>query len=445
MSLIHKNSKECPLSEFDSFGVPPTQKTVEYDMCTEHRPISTLSSTASIDFQVDSGFDEYIRLSESSLYFRIRISIERPLKAKVTNDDWKNISTVNNFLHSIFKQIDLSIGDRTVTESYQTYGYKCDIETRLAKSREVKKSYLTGSLWYADDPENPDGINKTRSAFLTPEISAEDQSISKELDLMGKLHLALFEQDRPLIGGCSLKLKFTPNDPAFYLMCNANVRVVHVDFTDAVLFIHRSKVSRPVVEGHLVALSKSNAIFPIRRANPIPTTINKGTMDAIIDNVYRGKLPKRAFIGLVTHAAYNGSYTLNPYNYQHFNMNYLAFYLNGVQYPEKAFQPDFKKGLYIREYSSLFEATNQTITDSCITFDRRDYTKGNVLIGVNFTPDLSPGCCATGYTSPPKYGALRIHIRFSEPLAQTINLITYLEFDDIIEINKEHSAVYNFN
>jgi hypothetical protein len=45
---------------------------------------------------------------------------------------------------------------------------------------------------------------------------------------------------------------------------------------------------------------------------------------------------------MVSHNAYKGSFNLNPYNYQHSIMNYLALYLEGNQYPEKAFQPDFE-------------------------------------------------------------------------------------------------------
>jgi hypothetical protein len=148
---------------------------------------------------------------------------------------------------------------------------------------------------------------------------------------------------------------------------------------------------------------------------------------------------------MVLHSAYNGSYILNPYNYKHFNLNYLAFYLNGVQYPEKAFQPDFSNGLYIREYMSLFNATNQNVTDSCITIDRKAYAKGSTIIGANFAPDLSSGCGASGYVSPYRFGSLRLHLRFKEPLPETINLLVYLEFDSVVEINLDRNPVFDFN
>lgn len=447
MAKIHSvnpKSSVVPLPEFDTFGVPPTQTTVEGDICTEHRPTSTLSSKAFIMFDVTSGLDEYMRLNRSKFYMRGRVIIDKPMKAKVTQEDWKGVSTVNHPSSAVFKQVDLVIGDRTVTMSNQTYAYKADFEIRLGKSREIKKSFLTGGLWYADDPDKPEEINQIRSSFLAPESTSEDKSIGREFDLLGDIYLDMFQQERPLIGGCNIKLKFIPNDPSFYMMCTPNIRVAAVEFTDAVLFMHRSKISRPVLEGHLKALMISNAQYPLRRSFVVSSTINKGTMDALVDNVYNGHLPRRAFVSFVKHSAYNGSFHLNPFNYQHFNFNYLAFHLNGIQYPEKAFTPDFSRGHYIREYLSLFEATNQ-MDDSCITFDRRAFATGSTMVGVNFAPDLSSGCCASGYVSPIRYGSLRVQVRFKEALSETINMLVYLDFDDMIEINQERNPIFDFN
>jgi hypothetical protein len=447
MEFAHQLSSITPLSEYDIFGVPPTQTTVELDKCFEYRPISTLSSKAFIEFNLTSAIDEYIVMNETMLQFKMRVIIEKPLGAKVAHDDWKSVSPVNNLLASLFKQVDLTIGDRTVTRSYQTYGYKCDIETKLGTKREAKKSFLTAQLWYEDDKEKLDGINQIRSNFITPakESNDADYSVGRELDMIGRVNLDMFEQVRPLIGGCSVKLKFIPNDPAFYMMCASGVRIKDVEFTEAVLFVHKAKISRLVVEAHLKALAIANAKYPIRRGIVVPHVLNKGSLDILVDNVYTGQLPRRAFFGMVSHNAYNGSFNLNPYNYQHFNMNYLALYLDGNQYPEKAFQPDFENGNYIREYMSLFEATNQLGADSSIDISRSDYPKGNAIVGFNFAPDLATGCCSSGHLSRVNHGTMRLHVRFAKPLTETINALLYLEFDNIIEINHERNPIFDFS
>jgi hypothetical protein len=108
-------------SEYDIFRIPPTQTTVELDKCSEHRQILTLSSKAFIEFNLTFAIDEYIVMNEIMLQFKMRVIIEKPLGAKLAHYDWKNVSTVNNLLVSLFKQVDLTIGDRKVTRSYQPY------------------------------------------------------------------------------------------------------------------------------------------------------------------------------------------------------------------------------------------------------------------------------------------------------------------------------------
>ena len=168
-------------------------------------------------------------------------------------------------------------------------------------------------------------------------------------------------------------------------------------------------------------------------------------MDTIIDNVHNGQLPKRAFVAFVDHNAFNGSESLNPFNYKNYDLNYLAFYLNGIQYPEKAFTPDFDKGLYIREYLSLFESTNQDNIDSCITLSRENFVRGNNIFAVNFAPDLTSGCCASGHVNQIKFGSLRLQVRFKKPLDKAITVLVYLDYDSIIEINQERNPIYEFN
>ena len=87
MSGIHKMSSVVPLHEYYLHAVPPTKTTVIYDVCSEHRPSSNLSSKGFIQFNINTGQDEYIRLNEIMLHLILKLKIDKPLKAKVLNDD----------------------------------------------------------------------------------------------------------------------------------------------------------------------------------------------------------------------------------------------------------------------------------------------------------------------------------------------------------------------
>ena len=444
MGSIHRLSSVKPLGEFDIFSVPPTQTTIEQDLLNEYRPVSTLDSKSFIEFNLSSGLDEYIRLDKTWLCLKLRVNIEKPLKSEVKEDDWKKISTVNNLLSSLFKQIDFTIGDRLVSPPHQTYSYKTDIEMKLSRSKEAKETFLATEFWFEDLPTNPEDPIPQITNLIKCE-SASDCSRGNIIDLMGRIHLSMFEQPKALLGGCNIRLRFIPNDPSFYMKVPNDVRVKSVDFIDCALFIHKSKVSRPVLEGHLKALQVAPAKYQLRESFVVPVTINKGTQDTIIDQLHNGQFPKRAFIAFVDHSAFNGSYTLNPYNYQHFNWCQLQFFLNGTPFPDHPFTPDFERGIFSREYLSLFEATNQDNIDSCITIKRGEYTNGNVIVGVNFAPDLSTGCCASGHVNPIKSGNLRLAVKFSKPLEKTITALVYLDYDTIVEIDESRNPHNTLN
>jgi hypothetical protein len=251
-------------------------------------------------------------------------------------------------------------------------------------------------------------------------------------------------QQRVLIGETSILLRLVPNDQSFYLISSDEELKPKIEFLDCCLLVHRSKVSRPIVEAHNHALQIAPAKYPIKRVEVKPFVVPPDTLDALIDNVHNVALPRRIFVALVSNESFNGSLKTNPFNYEHFNVNHIVAYLDGVQYPVKAFTPDFANELFTREYFSLFESTNQNNNECCIDLKRSDYSKGNVIYGFNFSPDLSSGCGTSGHVSPIRKGSLRLHIRFAQKLAKTINVLVYCEFDSIIEINAERNAVFNF-
>jgi hypothetical protein len=280
--------------------------------------------------------------------------------------------------------------------------------------------------------------------MIRPLTTQADKSKGRVVQLFGKLHLDMSFQQRAMIGGTSIFLQLDPNDQAFYLFTKQDDLKPRMEFLDCCLLVHRSKVSRGIVEAHNHALQMVPAKYPIKRVEVKPFVVPPDTLDALIDNVHNGPLPRRIFVALVSNEAFNGSLKTNPFNYQHFNVNHIVAYLDGAQYPVKAYTPDYANELFTREYYSLFESTNQNNNDSCIDLKKADFVKGNVIYGFNFSPDLSSGCGTSGHVSPIRKGSLRLHIRFAQKLAQTINVLVYCEFDSIIEITAERNAIFNF-
>ena len=426
-ALIHEMTSTVPLPKMDLFGVPPTQTMIERDIVTEHRPISTIDPTSFIQFEIQTAIDEYIDLEKLILYMKVKLN---RIKSLANESEFDNITPTNYLLHSMIKQVDIFIGDKQITTNSPTYAYKAYFEAFLGFSRDAKRSHMTSALWYNDEDTKEEILVKNQAKYLRN---------YKELDMIGRLHTDITFQGRSLLGGCRLIIRILLNDPKFYLIVKGHKPELNI--LEVSLYTHRSKVTRDIVEAHNVALNTSTAKYPLTMSRIKAFTIHAGTFDACIDNIHSGQLPRRVFVCFVRNAAFCGEYHLNPYKFEHFDISALAIYLDGIQYPSKAFTPDFDFGIFQREMYSLFEAIDMLDMDSTFYINRDNYAKGNTIFGFNFTPDLSSGCGAVGHVNPLKYGSMRLHIRFSKILADPITALIFCEFDKILEIDINRRAI----
>lgn len=432
MNKIHDLSHITTLADYDLFTVPPTQLTIEKNIVTEYRPISTLNPDSVIEFQVNSAVDEYILLRETQLYIKIRVDLKKSTGANAAADDWKKLNVANNLMHSLFRTVELEIEGKSVTQSPQTYAYKAYFETMLGFCEEAKDGYLCGVTWYNDE-DKKEKVDDDIAAYTTPK-PMNTTGKGEPIDMLGKLHLDLAFQPRALIGGCRLKFTLVPNNKAFYLNHDSTV-VPTVTFENAALYVTKSKVAYPIVEAHNLALTKGTAKYPIMRSLVKSFTVPTGLLDVNIDNAITGQIPRRMFLALVDSRAYTGTAAYNPYNFTSYNLNYLVASVDGVQYPTVAFTPDYTEGLYVREFMSLYDSLNQMTTDACLALPRGSYPGGNCIYGFSFAPDPTDDSSKTGYVNPTRYGSVRLSLKFAQALANNINVLIYCEYDNIIEID----------
>ena len=136
MALLHHHSSESVDSGLDLFTILPTQTSLEHGMYVEFYPLAALSPSNNIDFNINQkGNSEYLDLQNTYLYVR----------AKITESDGSTlpdnapVGPVNNWLHSYFSQVDVSLNNTLVTPSENTYPYGAYIENTLNYGNDAKK------------------------------------------------------------------------------------------------------------------------------------------------------------------------------------------------------------------------------------------------------------------------------------------------------------------
>jgi len=435
MAFAHDMSCECTKSELDLFSVPPTQTSMEQGSWVEYHPLTMVSDGSSIEFDVSGTGDDYIDFANTMLY----------VKAKVTQDNGNNLAAgaevgpVNLFLHSLFSQVDISLNGTLITSSTNTYPYRAMLETLLSYGEDAKSSQLTSALYYKDIAGKMDSIDfaaaNVNSGLGTRRTLARE---SRVIDMMGRIHADIFFQDRYMLNEVGVKIKLIRSNNAFCLMGDAayKVKIMH-----ASLFVRKVKLMPSVFLAHAKALERGTAKYPIRRVVCKSFTIPQNYRDVNHEKLFSGQLPTRMVIGLVDNRAFNGDRERNPFNFQHFNLSEIGLYLDGQQqHAVRPIQPDFTNGQYIRAYNTMFAGTGKLNADEGLFIDRSDYGSGYALYAFDLTADLGED----DHFSLVREGSVRLALKFSAALANTVTVIAYAEFENVIEIDRNRNVVFDF-
>jgi len=140
-----------------------------------------------------------------------------------------------------------------------------------------------------------------------------------------------------MLNEVGMRIKLLRSKDMFCLMDAVGSKINH-----ASLFVRKVKLSPTVFLVHAKALENSTAKYPIKRVVCKAFAIPQNYLDANYEKVFSGQLPTRIVVGLVDNRAFNGDRTLNPFNFQHFDLCEISLYLDGQQqHGLKLIQPIF--------------------------------------------------------------------------------------------------------
>ena len=351
MSYVHPFSKRCDKSEIDLFSVPPTQQSLERGRWIDYAPLSSVENPDSAITYLIAGTDEYIDLSKTILTVSGKITAEGG--ATLTGGNQTSVAPVNNFLHSLFKQVDVYLNGKQVTPAMSTYAYRAYIEILLNYDVSAKKSQFTSALYYKDTATQMDeaaSLPKTKDVNSVKMVVAgtgnqgfaktsEFIQNGKQFVLSGPIFADIFMNDRLLLNMVDLKVVLNRSNPKFCLMDlsgNGTPQVKpEVKLTDVILKIRKVKVDQAVSDGIEHMLKQTPALYPVRCVECKILTVPENLPTTRQDNIFSGIIPKTFVVGFVAVEAASGVYTKNPYNFAHFGVTSLSLTANGEEIPFK--------------------------------------------------------------------------------------------------------------
>ncbi|XP_006813474.1 uncharacterized protein F54H12.2-like [Saccoglossus kowalevskii] len=206
----------------------------------------------------------------------------------------------------------------------------------------------------------------------------------------------------------------------------------------------KSQVEPQLQLGHIEALKQGTAKYPIDRCVMKIASIPAGTMSLNKDLIFLGQLPKRTILCLVSNTSFNGSYETNPFNYQNYGITSLVLNVRGEQVPAKPLKTDFTAGggrSCIMAYYSLFTGTNKMGQDQGNGITRDEYPEGYTIFAFDLTPDES---ASDYHLNLIQEGKIGLEIQFRQALTETVSVLIYAEYDNVIEIDRDRNVLTDF-
>ena len=143
---------------------------------------------------------------------------------------------------------------------------------------------------------------------------------------------------------------------------------------------------------------------------------------------------------MIDNDSYSGNYKKNLFNFQHYSLTQIGISVNGEEIPFKPLKLNFDNKLFVTAYNTLFSGTGKLNGNSGSIIKREDYSEGYTIIVAGLTP------CKIGDNFDLKEEeTLSIDLVFKSPLAATINLLVYAEYDNVIEIDSNCNVIKPFS
>lgn len=400
----------CVQTSFNIFDKPPVDGSVENFEDVQILPLSGVTNDAVIDLVVPEQISQYIDLSKTLLYVKVRIS--RIDKAAIPAS---KISLISLWPSSLFRQLDLYLGSSLVSTSTNQSAYRSFLETFLSYSKSVKNDQL-----------------KVLEHFEGSEIPASENG-SYTLEALTKLSLDMFQQNKFLLNGVKLSLRLYRNNDAFIFLMKDDINPKDYSLTidDISLFVRHITPTSTILLDHARLLAQQTAFYPIDRSIVKTYHVSKGMTDEAFSNIFMGQIPQRIIIGLVKTSDYNGDYKTNPFTFSHFNLTHISLDINGRQYPSRPLEPNFETGQFARSYHSLLETVlGECLDERSLGLSYDDYfTKGKTLFGFSLIPNY------TTALTPRMNGNINLNLKFRTPLKENVTVIVYSELQNVIQID----------
>ena len=321
-------------------------------------------SSENVEFLVPGNSKEFIDFSRSHLYVKAQIVKEdgTPFKYVTTpnaphvhepaSPDNDYAVPIDNFLHSMWKSVNVQVGDTMVSSSGTLYAFHAYIETMLTTDKGDVDRLMQNQLQQLDTGHPVKEAKPTQHVQDEMNTGAKNRfyktSLGRVFEMQGPLMTDIWDADRLLLNGTEMYVTLIPNFEAFRLCVwpDKLVGKVKTEIHEIYLRICYVDLSNKALEGVGYALKMLPAQYPHKKTVMNVVALQQGRMDHVVPDIFNGHLPIRVAMVMVRTTAYNGHAKMNPFRFMHNKLKAAAFYIDDCSIPHKPYRLNFTDPLH---------------------------------------------------------------------------------------------------
>ena len=174
------------------------------------------------------------------------------------------------------------------------------------------------------------------------------------MDMIGRLHGDIFNQEKYLLDMVKMRLRLHSSKNQFCMMCSETNPNFKMKVLGAVLKVKKVHISLNAYLGITRALTKNIAKYLVRGVIIKSYSISAGSMSISADHVFRDVIPQRVVVRIVDNGAFNWAFRKNTFNFKNNKISLCGFLKNNEPIPNRPYQTNFAtegSGEYIQPFS----------------------------------------------------------------------------------------------
>ena len=378
-----------------------------------------------IDFQVRESRD-YYDLSETILSLKVKLLNADGSPIESSSDGSDNVALVTNAMHSIFSDAQVKINGKSIEGVADgMYPYKSYMTSLFKFSKETQTEQLFSEGFLRDDYTDMDTVNN--KAFIARKAWTIDGA-SKTF--FGKLSCSIFQTNKLLIPGVDFLLRLERAKSTFSIFCANKLLKPKIVIQEARLHMLAMKTNPNIMEYHTDLLSRGiPAIYEFNKVEIETISIRELTTSHFKEDLFHGRVPNFLIMGMVSSRAFNGNYSLNPFNFKHYNIKSLLLTRDAENIPFERFEPDFTTGNCLREFMSLYQSNDLLGKNVVLPINYEEFKSGFTCFQWNLS-DNRRGMNA----GPNQRGNVKLEMAFAEPTSEALVVVLYGMFESTVQI-----------